>query len=144
MNFCPNCGNKLESEDVYCSNCGFKIKNNSLSVDDLSNNPVEHENGVIDTSTKLFDETPQNLNKPKQLSEKGKKLKLISTIFTVLGILMFLSGFLVAGLGAYTGKYSPLIGPLICLVAFAFLFISSIVFSSIKKLNKWGKTYEIL
>ena len=26
MNFCPNCGNKVNSEDNFCSNCGAKLQ----------------------------------------------------------------------------------------------------------------------
>ena len=26
LDFCPNCGNKLDNDDEFCPNCGFNLK----------------------------------------------------------------------------------------------------------------------
>ena len=31
MNYCPNCGNQLNLEDLFCSSCGFGLKSQNVS-----------------------------------------------------------------------------------------------------------------
>ena len=31
MNYCQNCGTKLDASEVYCHNCGVRLQNNSYS-----------------------------------------------------------------------------------------------------------------
>lgn len=38
MNYCSNCGNKVEENHIYCLNCGVKLKND---VSENSNNHVD-------------------------------------------------------------------------------------------------------
>lgn len=32
MNFCPNCGNKVNNTDKFCSNCGYKLQKKNEAV----------------------------------------------------------------------------------------------------------------
>lgn len=39
MNFCPNCGTKVNAGDKFCSNCGFKLQKKSAEI---KSEPVEN------------------------------------------------------------------------------------------------------
>ena len=46
-NYCPNCGNELESDDDFCSECGYKL---TVFEDDFIND-VPKSNGFFDNLT---------------------------------------------------------------------------------------------
>ena len=63
MNYCPNCGNELESGVKFCPNCGQKITND----EELVQTPIHIE--VEDTRKELaFPEFPAIMNVGKQIA----------------------------------------------------------------------------
>ena len=52
MQFCPNCGRKLDDDATFCSECGFDIKNNKSPTIKSSDNEIEkleYETLALDT-----------------------------------------------------------------------------------------------
>lgn len=47
MQFCPNCGIKLDDDATFCSGCGFDIKNNKSSTIKSSDNEILGNNGIV-------------------------------------------------------------------------------------------------
>ena len=66
-NYCTNCGNKLDGDEIFCTNCGFKIIEDNISNpnnDDYENNQnynVNQENnnpGIIDKTIEFDNNHP--------------------------------------------------------------------------------------
>ena len=47
MQFCPNCGIKLDDDAVFCSGCGFDIKNNKSPTVKSSDNEILGNNRLV-------------------------------------------------------------------------------------------------
>lgn len=47
MQFCPNCGIKLDDDATFCSGCGFDIKNNKSPTIKSSDNEILGNNGLV-------------------------------------------------------------------------------------------------
>ena len=47
MQFCPNCGRKLDDDATFCSECGFDIKNNKSPTIKSSDNEILVNNGLV-------------------------------------------------------------------------------------------------
>lgn len=47
MQFCPNCGRKLDDDTTFCSECGFDIKNNKSPTIKSSDNEILGNNGLV-------------------------------------------------------------------------------------------------
>lgn len=47
MQFCPNCGIKLDDDATFCSGCGFDIKNNKSSTIKSLDNEILGNNGIV-------------------------------------------------------------------------------------------------
>lgn len=47
MQFCPNCGRKLDDDATFCSECGFDIKNNKSPTIKSSDNEILGNNGLV-------------------------------------------------------------------------------------------------
>ncbi len=57
MNYCPNCGKKIENE-VFCSECGAKIEDNSFISDKEDNNIRDIKDN--ETKTELWNKYCRN------------------------------------------------------------------------------------
>lgn len=47
MQFCPNCGIKLDDDATFCSGCGFDIKNNKSPTIKSSDNEILGNNRLV-------------------------------------------------------------------------------------------------
>lgn len=47
MQFCPNCGRKLDDDATFCSECGFDIKNNKSPTIKSSDNEILGNNRLV-------------------------------------------------------------------------------------------------
>jgi len=111
LDFCPNCGGKLETGDEFCPNCGFDLKK-YLQEDNSKDKPVDDKK-IEDKSvkkpivsqpikkqepvetkqmdTKNVNEVPVATDKPMPNNEKKKSNKLILSI--VILIIIIVAGY---------------------------------------------------
>ena len=106
MNYCSNCGNKLDNNIDVCLKCGIKLKNEY--------NNVTHDNGGIGWSLLGFFVPLAGLilyfiwrkEKPKTAKSLGKGALLYLALYIMLLITIFVFGFIFAVNSETSTKYN--------------------------------------
>ncbi len=93
MNFCENCGSKINEGDKFCENCGTPLNKAAQEVNSTFNSGNDSNSGIY----------TQNTNQNPQINgEKPKKKKSSSVLLLVLGLIfLFFLIVAVAGLAGY-------------------------------------------
>lgn len=81
MNYCPNCGNKLNENDKFCSNCGYKLEESN------------------DSSENIYGEVIIK-QEPKKVEPLTKKhsLSIVGFIFGIISLCLLIIAFVIIGI----------------------------------------------
>ncbi|MCU5745414.1 zinc-ribbon domain-containing protein [Staphylococcus sp. SQ8-PEA] len=70
---CPNCGNSVESNDLFCGECGTKLTNNTPGTTERAHNSI-HAQDLSPTQSKINTErSTSNNDDPRELSHGAKE-----------------------------------------------------------------------
>lgn len=127
MNYCPNCGEKLQSGDTFCLNCGKKIESRGIDIV----RPI-YDNNTNYFSREQFVKNQKSRVCPiRELSYEERKvsrtvfwLSLLPTILTVASLLAMVILMSITGDTSYSDFYVFVIAPGIVAMLLISLFSS--------------------
>lgn len=87
LDFCPNCGNKLDNDDEFCPNCGFNLKKylSENSDEESEADDSKKDAKKISVDEKISNQSSQNFQSNESAPKpKKNSWKIISIIIVIL------------------------------------------------------------